>query len=51
MSVCFQQKRIGMAEAKPRPQVFEKSGFACFSKTLAPRIQTSVNATWCEISA
>ncbi|MDR2124624.1 MAG: hypothetical protein LBP38_06575, partial [Desulfovibrio sp.] len=31
-----------------RPQVFEKSGFACFSKTLASCIQTRLNATWYE---
>jgi hypothetical protein len=29
-----------------RPQVFEKSGFACFSKTLASCIQFLLNAVW-----
>ncbi|MDR2123620.1 MAG: hypothetical protein LBP38_01365 [Desulfovibrio sp.] len=34
-----------------RPQLFEKSGFACFSKTSASCIQTRLNATWYETTA
>jgi hypothetical protein len=34
-----------MATIYRRPQVFEKSGFPCFSKTLAPSIQSGLNAT------
>jgi hypothetical protein len=31
------------------PQVFEKSGFTCFSKTLASCIHTRLHASWYEM--
>jgi hypothetical protein len=43
-TICFQKgftlKANGMAMIYRRPQVFEKSGFPCFSKTLAQGLQS-----------
>jgi hypothetical protein len=41
------ESEMGWRRRSRRPQIFEKPG-ACFSKTLASRIQTRLNATWYE---
>jgi hypothetical protein len=38
-----------MAAIFRRPQFFEKSGFACFSKNLASCIQFLLNAVWYQL--